>query len=851
MKYPTFPKSQFLNMHSIYHLLIVISFSLLTAAQAVTVSISVADTSTNENSNAAVTVSLDTTSASTITVDWLTLSGSALPGSDFTSSSGSLTFDPGISSLTLTVPINDDSTDEPEETFSVKLINPVNASLNDDLAAVTILDNDDPSQVSVADGVALEGDSGTVNLTFVVSLDKASGYSVDVGVATSSGTATSGVDFQNTAYTLTFSPGETSKAATVPVNGDLLTEPDETFSLAITGTNYATIADGNATGTIVDDDPAPTLSCDPQESEEGNTLWFTFALSWASGTDVTITYQTTDGTAVAPADYTYVSSQVTIPQGSLTATIPVTTIEDSLYEADETLTLTIADVTGEAVLEDETSTGTILNDDSKPTVSISDLTVREDAGNAEVTVTLSAPTGIDTTITYETWDESAEAYEDYNDATNSLVFAAGGSQTAILEVGIVDDIFRELTETFGITLTGSDHANLGDDTAQITIEDNDRSSNVLYKLSTKGMAYSGEQAYRLRSVGDGYLLIDYRRGLAAMLQHVQVGGETVPVCQMWDDQSLIVPELDNGRYLGRTDPFNLTWSGHCGTLDMFSADLLSGSGRNNRISRWVNHVFARSLNGQGWSIPGYDSPYSGLDFVSYKTRARTDFGDTIDYNNEQLTFEELLDLLKNQLSLEEETRTDIVPTEPSAETREISGPVLVYKAKSVCRQVGEGILERQRQGGYLIFHADSDQLLWVRTWKDANRQKRYDVLDISGLFEWNHQLLTLEKDAWQFMAAVRAEGDTDPINDADQIDYFLLEGKAKETKLGDNSYTLAKSPKGVFHTVKPDTVDPTIESCSLSAKLDKKQTESAESTASATLTNLLTQLQEDGYQPTE
>jgi len=78
---------------------------------------------------AAIAVSLSTASALTVTVDYATANGSATAGSDYTATSGTLTFAPGVTTQTIQVPILNDTTQEPDETFSVTLTSPANAQL--------------------------------------------------------------------------------------------------------------------------------------------------------------------------------------------------------------------------------------------------------------------------------------------------------------------------------------------------------------------------------------------------------------------------------------------------------------------------------------------------------------------------------------------------------------------------------------------------------------------------------------------------------------------------------------------------------------------------------------------------
>ncbi len=122
-------------------------------------------------------------------------------------------------------------------------------------------DSDCTKTLSVADASRAEGDSGSANNAHTVTLSSASALTVTVAYATSNGTATAGSDYTSTSGTLTFAVGETSKTINVPVLGDGLIEPNETYTLALSApTGEAAIGDGSATGTIVNDDLAPVVS---------------------------------------------------------------------------------------------------------------------------------------------------------------------------------------------------------------------------------------------------------------------------------------------------------------------------------------------------------------------------------------------------------------------------------------------------------------------------------------------------------------------------------------------------------------------------------------------------------------
>ena len=106
-------------------------------------------------------VTLSAPSAQIVTVFYDTFDSTALAGSDYTATSGSLTFLPGQTSQTISVPILDDLAVELKENFSVRLRSPLNATIADVLGFVIVLDNDPPPALSVSDATVIEGDSGS------------------------------------------------------------------------------------------------------------------------------------------------------------------------------------------------------------------------------------------------------------------------------------------------------------------------------------------------------------------------------------------------------------------------------------------------------------------------------------------------------------------------------------------------------------------------------------------------------------------------------------------------------------------------------------------------------------------
>jgi CSLREA domain-containing protein len=333
--------------------------------------LSIADTSVTEGdagtTTASFTVTLSAASPDTVTVDWTTADGTATAPDDYQPASGTVTFAPTDTMETIEVQVNGDVVDEENETFTVTLSNAGGATISDDQATGTITD-DDSSTISIADDTVTEGNAGTTPATFTVSLSTPSASQVTVDWATADGTATAPSDYVVGGDTVTFAPGDTEEEVVVDVNGDVVDEDDETFTVDLSNAGGATISDGQATGTITDDDSS-TISIADDTVTEGNAgttpATFTVSLSTPSASQVTVDWATADGTATAPSDYVAGGDTVTFAPGDVEETVVVQVNGDTTVETDESFFVDLSDPT-EATLGDDQGQGTILNDDTAP-----------------------------------------------------------------------------------------------------------------------------------------------------------------------------------------------------------------------------------------------------------------------------------------------------------------------------------------------------------------------------------------------------------------------------------------------------------------------------------------------------
>lgn len=210
---------------------------------------------TGAGGSCTVTVSLSAASGKQAAVAWATANGSATAPSDYAASSGVVTFPPGVASRTVTVPFSGDALDETDEAFAVNLASPVNATLGD-ASAGAVIDDDDGPTLTAAGVSVVEGNSGTVGASFALSLSAASPQAVIAAYQTADGTAVAGSDYQPRTGTVTFPPGTTAQAVAVPVVGDVIDEPNETFHLLLGPVTDGTVSAWSSAATVLDDDGA-------------------------------------------------------------------------------------------------------------------------------------------------------------------------------------------------------------------------------------------------------------------------------------------------------------------------------------------------------------------------------------------------------------------------------------------------------------------------------------------------------------------------------------------------------------------------------------------------------------------
>jgi large repetitive protein len=315
-------------------------------------------------------IGLSAPSGRTVTVQWATTDGTATQPTDYAPASGTVTFLPGDMSETISVTVNGDTALELDETFTVALSAPTNATVSDGAGTATIVADEVEPVVSIGDASIDEGDAGAASVDLTVSLSRAGLVDSTVDWATSDGTAVAPGDYSAASGTVTFAAGDVAETVSVAIGGDEIHELDETLTVTLSNVNSAFMGDHVAVGTIFNDDPIPSVAITDVSVPEGDTATvsavFDVTLSAPSGAQADVGWTTVDGTALGGTDYAPDSGVLSFASGDVTESLAVVVNGDTVDEPNEWLGVVLSGPDG-AAIADGTGRATILDDDKTPT----------------------------------------------------------------------------------------------------------------------------------------------------------------------------------------------------------------------------------------------------------------------------------------------------------------------------------------------------------------------------------------------------------------------------------------------------------------------------------------------------
>jgi len=312
------------------------------------------------------TVTLSNPSSTATNVNF-TVGGTATNGTDYTTITASVSVLAGSTTATKLITPTDDSVYEGTETVVLTLAAGTGYSIGSFSAAtVTLADSESPpvATITATDNAATEtaGNTGT----FTITLSGLSSSATTVNF-TAGGSAVNGTDYTSIGTSVSITAGATTKTITITPTDDAIVEGNETLVVTLaSGTGYSLGAPGNAAVAITDNEAVPTVTLtasDASAAESGGdtaTLWVTLSAVSSANTVVNFTVA---GSATSGADYTALSSSVTILSGATSALLTITPLDDATFEGSETLVLTLADGAGYYVDAPSGATVTLADDE--------------------------------------------------------------------------------------------------------------------------------------------------------------------------------------------------------------------------------------------------------------------------------------------------------------------------------------------------------------------------------------------------------------------------------------------------------------------------------------------------------
>ena len=456
-------------------------------------------------------------STGAVSVAWTTANGTALAGSDFgtasssTQPSGTLDWAAGdTAAKTITVPILNDTTNESSESFTITIFNPsAGAELGSQTSTtVTIADDDTvtPPASTFRFGVptVTVGASGG-NTVLQVIRDGPTDQAASVTFATADGTALQRSDYLATTGVLQFAAGVASidiaigpaavPAPSVRILANRGDEPDETFTINLTGPSGASLGSPTtASITIAGAPPPPSVlqfsAATASIGENAGSVVLSIVRSGTATNAASVQWTTADGTAIAGTDYGTLGAHSQIAgsvswaageSGARTVTIPI--LDDTASEGAKVFTVNLSNADGGSLGSASTASVTINDNDAPPVgVAFSSPTYSVSEAGTQVVLTVNRVGDARTTasVRWAATNGSALAGRDFGTPgsgtlpSGALSWRAGETAAKTIAIRVLDDALTEGDLQFGVILTtpaGTTIASPG--TATVTITDDD------------------------------------------------------------------------------------------------------------------------------------------------------------------------------------------------------------------------------------------------------------------------------------------------------------------------------------------------------------------------------------------
>jgi hypothetical protein len=410
-----------------------------------------------------------------VSVGYETSGGTAVAGTDYTDTDGTLTFAPSETSKTVHVPLLGNAAAAANVDFGFSLLDPADGAvlLGTSAATVTITNAYSPVQFSAA---TYSTTTNFLNLTLTVTRTGNTSGAASVDYATSDGSAVDGEDYLGDSGTVVFAAGQTSKQINVALMGNVEAPGDLDFTVDLSSPAGSGVLGAVSSTTVTIENPySPVRFGAAGYSVSTDDDDATIAVTRTGNTNVaaTVDYETADLTALAGVDYSSASGTVSFGAGETVKFVTVPLAHNHDATDGRQFQVSFTGGTGGAVLDaPATTTVTIGNDYSPIQFAATSYDASTDDATVTLTVTRTGNVSQPATVDYATADATALAGDDYAGASGTLSFAAGEATETIV-VPILGNFAADPGGVFAVALSNAagTGAQLGaDDHAVVAID---------------------------------------------------------------------------------------------------------------------------------------------------------------------------------------------------------------------------------------------------------------------------------------------------------------------------------------------------------------------------------------------
>ena len=421
---------------------------------------------TESISSVNIPVLISTVSGADITVDF-TLSGTAINGTDYNLSNGTVTIPAGQTTANIVLPVLNDKLKKENTTVIFTLSNPTNATLGTYTTYTYTISNDNSLPTigfTTPDSTGLESVS-PINIPVSIPVSYPNDITVDF---TLSGTAINGTDYNLSNGTVTIPAGQTTANIVLPVLNDKLKKENTTVIFTLSNPTNATLGTYTTyTYTISNDNSLPTIGFTTPNGtgvQSISSVDIPISIPDVYSADVSVSYTVTGGTAVGGGvDYTLNNGTIIIPAGQTSANITATIINSVMKEPTGTIIIALSNPVNAVLSSNTIYTYTIIDNHEFPNVEFANLTSDTDlnSGNANIAVSISSSSSRVITVDYNiTGGTAVGGGVDYILNNGTVTIPAGQTTTNITIVLSPSNIFGP-TKTIILTLSNPTNSTLG------------------------------------------------------------------------------------------------------------------------------------------------------------------------------------------------------------------------------------------------------------------------------------------------------------------------------------------------------------------------------------------------------